>query len=248
MKWRDSYGYDQTPPFSRVLRTVYGAIVAEGPPNFKITHGLLSQHSAHGNHGNHGNSGDHGNSGNHARVNHGNRGNTGNSGNSGNQGSNHAHPDNNVSNSNTTMNNGGFNNTGYNHTSHGSGQGGGNQVGNNHYSYVTQMVVYTNTELRRMPISSSNNLSHCSLYLGQARSLLLLSVFFDTGASLTTGFLLTHKGIMDKNPKTVHSYEEFNGLNPFNPIKLTGAISDTADYDVSKHGIFSGGSVFHTIP
>ena len=137
-------------------------------------------------------------------------------------------------------NNGGSGNTWYNHTSHGSVLGVfQNRWNNNHYSYVTQMVLFATTELRRMPITSSNDLPHCFLVLGQSRSSLLLSVLFDTIEALTIGYLPTHKKIMDNNPKAVHNFEEFDGPNPFDPIKLTGAITNTEDYDASKHGILS---------
>lgn len=70
------------------------------------------------------------------------------------------------------MNTGGFGDRGYNHTSRDSGSGGGSPGGNNHYSYVTQMVTFINSDLRRIPIASSNNLPHCSLLLGQSMSAL----------------------------------------------------------------------------
>ena len=101
------------------------------------------------------------------------------------------------------------------------------------------MISFTNLELRRMPITSSNNLPYCSLVLGQGRSGYPLSVLFDTGAALATGLFPLHKKIMTDNPITVHRFEEFNGPKPFNSIKLTGAISNTADYNEGKHSILS---------
>lgn len=45
--------------------------------------------------------------------------------------------------------------------------------------------------------------------------------------------------IMKDRPQIVDSFEEFNGANPFEPIKLCGAIIDPALYDKEKHGILS---------
>ena len=64
----------------------------------------------------------------------------------------------------------------YAHTSHDGGTGDPNHCNGNHYSYVTQMMSCTNSQLRRMPITSSNDLPHCSLILGRGRSKCLLSV------------------------------------------------------------------------
>ena len=62
---------------------------------------------------------------------------------------------------------------------------------------------------------------------------------FDTGAALNTGQLVYHQSLKTKRPDVIHSYEEFNGTNPFDPIKLCGAISDPSTYDTEKHGILS---------
>ena len=97
-----------------------------------------------------------------------------------------------------------------------------------------------------MPISSSNDLPHCSLLLGQSRSALCLSVLFDTGAALSTGYLPAHMKIMKDNPKAVHSFEKFDGPEPFDPIKLTGAISNSVSYDAEKHGVLSAVVRYYT--
>ena len=41
---------------------------------------------------------------------------------------------------------------------------------------------------------------------------------------------------MKQSPNYVYSYEAFDGPNPFDPIKISGAISDPADYVEAKHG------------
>ena len=47
-------------------------------------------------------------------------------------------------------------------------------------------------------------------------------------------------------PKTVHSYEVYDGSHPFDPIALTGAIENAQGYDVSKHGILSAVIKYYT--
>ena len=66
-----------------------------------------------------------------------------------------------------------------------------------------------------------------------------MSFLYDTGAAINTGCLHYHLYIMQECPHIVHSFEEFNGANPFEPIKLCGAITDPLAYDVAKHGILS---------
>ena len=44
---------------------------------------------------------------------------------------------------------------------------------------------------------------------------------------------------MKECPQVVESFEEFNGDNPFEPIKLMGAIRNPAIYDREQHGILS---------
>ena len=55
---------------------------------------------------------------------------------------------------------------------------------------------------------------------------LLLSCLFDSCAALSTGYKPFHWFMMHKYPYIVHSYEEFNDFNPFQPIKLASAIQD----------------------
>ena len=41
------------------------------------------------------------------------------------------------------------------------------------------------------------------------------------------------------NPNTVHIFDSYGGMNPFDPINLAGAIDNTQGYDVATHGILS---------
>ena len=100
-------------------------------------------------------------------------------------------------------------------------------------------TVHTNSALRKMPITSSNNLTHIALIIGTQKDGSHISTLFDTGAALITGYLPFHMFNKLAHPNMVHSYESFDGNNPFDPITLTGAINNTQEYDTAKHGILS---------
>jgi len=109
----------------------------------------------------------------------------------------------------------------------------------NPWSFVAHAVVFVNSELRKMPITSNNNLPHLSLQLGKDNEGPALSVVYDTAAAITSGYLPHHMMIQQKCPEIVHSFEEFDGEKPFDPIKLMGTISNISDYDACKHGMLS---------
>ena len=104
---------------------------------------------------------------------------------------------------------------------------------------MTKCIVLVNYQLRKVQISSDNNLPHLSILLGKVRLQWSLSVLYDTGAALTSGYLPYHLMIREKYPHLVHSFEVFDGNNPFDPIKLLGAIGSVSDYDREKHGMLS---------
>ena len=90
-----------------------------------------------------------------------------------------------------------------------------------------------------MPITSSKLLPRISFLLSPCRDGNWLFYLFDTGAALNTVYVEYHQEIRKKCSSCVHSYELFDGPEPFDPIKLTGVISDPAEYNEPKHGILS---------
>ena len=52
--------------------------------------------------------------------------------------------------------------------------------------------------------------------------------------------------IRGKTSSAVAAYKEFNGTNPFDPIKLCGSLLDPSDYDAKKHGVLSAVIRYHT--
>jgi hypothetical protein len=66
-----------------------------------------------------------------------------------------------------------------------------------------------------------------------------LSIIFDSGTALSSGYLPYHLGIMYKNPDLVASFECFDDANPFKTIKLGGVICHPDNYSASLHGQFT---------
>jgi hypothetical protein len=98
-----------------------------------------------------------------------------------------------------------------------------------------QHTVAATPPLRPMPIRVDNGLPHVRLLLGVDADA-TLSVLFDSGAALSSGYLPYHLWIMRENPAIVASFERFDDSNPFEPIKLGGAIRHPDDYNESLHG------------
>jgi hypothetical protein len=98
-----------------------------------------------------------------------------------------------------------------------------------------QQQVAASPPLRPMPIRVDNGLPHLRLHLGLS-SAATLSVLFDSGAALSSGYLPYHLQIMRDHPEIVAGFERFDDSNPFEPIKLGGAIRHPDDYNESTHG------------
>lgn len=90
-----------------------------------------------------------------------------------------------------------------------------------------------------MPINIDNGFPNLSLDLGPVRGHVELTGLFDTCGSLNTGYLRFHVWIASQYPEAVESLRFFNSDDPFEPIKLEGAVSDPADYDASRHGLLT---------
>jgi hypothetical protein len=86
-----------------------------------------------------------------------------------------------------------------------------------------------------MPIRVDNSLPHICLRLGPSDDT-ALSVLFDSGAALSSGYLPYHLWIMREHPDLVASFERFDDANPFKPIMLGGAIRHPDDYNEPLHG------------
>ena len=109
------------------------------------------------------------------------------------------------------------------------------------HEYVQMVLNFKSTNLRPMPITSQNELAHIkwSIWAADNKELIGLSMLHDTGAALNTGYLSYHSQIVKRHPSVVKRLEYFDGTNPFEPIKLCGAITQPSDYDSDNHGILS---------
>ena len=90
-----------------------------------------------------------------------------------------------------------------------------------------------------MPICIDNGFPNLTLSLGSQYSHVELTGLFDTCGSLNTGHLLFHMYIASQHPDVVHNVRFFDSNDPFEPIKLEGAVTDPKDYDASRHGLLT---------
>jgi hypothetical protein len=58
----------------------------------------------------------------------------------------------------------------------------------------------------------------------------------DTCGALNTGYLTFHLWLMSERPDIVAEFHSFDDSNPFEPVKLGGAIRDPSDFDAADHG------------
>lgn len=84
-------------------------------------------------------------------------------------------------------------------------------------------VLTTKLSLREMPLNFDSNLPAMSMRLGSTdENEVQVRFNLDTCAGMTTGNKKLHQYIITNFPEIVHSYEEYNGSNPFSPIVLEG--------------------------
>ena len=100
-------------------------------------------------------------------------------------------------------------------------------------SFVTKS---RSSEARPMPIQVNNNLPTAYFRLASANlePCIDLGCLIDTCAGLNSGSLDFHIHIRDTYPQCVVAFEQFDDVNPFQPVKLGGAI--TSQYDEADHG------------
>ena len=114
------------------------------------------------------------------------------------------------------------------------------------YVNVVKSHLNKESQIRRMPISSNNELPHIAFPIGKKTGVATVTALYDTGGALNTGNIYLHNLIKENSPEVVATYEEFDGANPFEPMKLCGALMDPSDYDEKKHGILSAVIGYHT--
>jgi len=102
---------------------------------------------------------------------------------------------------------------------------------------ILQQSAANRPRLAPFPIRINNLLPAITIELGPSLpSTVSLVCLYDTCAAVCSGNLLFHQWVITSYPDLVHSFEQFDDSNPFEPIKLVGAITDPADFDVATHG------------
>jgi hypothetical protein len=87
------------------------------------------------------------------------------------------------------------------------------------------------------PIRINNLMPAITFDLGPSpASAVSLVCLYDTCAAVCSGNLLFHQWVITSHPDLVHSFEQFDDSNPFEAIKLVGALKDPADFDVDTYG------------
>jgi hypothetical protein len=88
-----------------------------------------------------------------------------------------------------------------------------------------------------MTIAINSVLPHIAFDLGFNASMdPALCGLMDACGALNTGYLLFHLWLMSERRDLVAEFISFDDANPFEPIKLGGAICDPADFNSSTHG------------
>ena len=88
-----------------------------------------------------------------------------------------------------------------------------------------------------IPIAiDSNGLPHIGFDPGALSSLVELCCLLDKCSALNTGYLLFHLWLKSKRPDLVAEFISFDDANPFEHIKLGGAIRDPSGINSSDHG------------
>jgi hypothetical protein len=97
-----------------------------------------------------------------------------------------------------------------------------------------------------MPISIHNGLPTITITAGSALNQVPLDTLFDTCAALNSGNLAYHLWLAMEHPHIVMEVTFFDDSNPFDPIKLGGALSDPTTYLVTTHGQLTAIIRYHT--
>ncbi len=88
-----------------------------------------------------------------------------------------------------------------------------------------------------MPIAIDNGLPHITFNLGSnPEQDPTLCGLMDTCGALNTGYLPFHLWLKSVRPDIVADFVSFDDSNPFEPIKLGGAICDPAEFVSNDHG------------
>jgi hypothetical protein len=106
-------------------------------------------------------------------------------------------------------------------------------------------------QLPAMPINIDNGFPNLVLHLGTKDSgcNVELQGLLDTCGSLNTGYLPFHAYLAHRHPEIVVSFRFHNGANPFESVRLMGAVPDPQGFDTAlnkDHGVLTAVVCYRT--
>jgi hypothetical protein len=102
---------------------------------------------------------------------------------------------------------------------------------------ILQQSTIPSPRLKPFPIQVNNSMPAITFQLGTSLTAAVsLVCLYDTCAAVCSGNLLFHQWVISTYPDLVHSFEQFDDANPFEAIKLLGAVQDPASFDEEAHG------------
>jgi hypothetical protein len=98
-----------------------------------------------------------------------------------------------------------------------------------------------------MPIAIDNGLHQITVSLGSDPTLdPTLCGLMDTCGALNTDYLKFHLWLMSEWPDLVAEFISFDDANPFEPIKLSGAIRNPSNFAAADHGTLTAVVRYYT--
>jgi hypothetical protein len=108
------------------------------------------------------------------------------------------------------------------------------------HAHVLQQQPDKPARIGPMPITVDNLLPVLSMELGQEIPAgFILAGLCDSCGALNTGYTPFHQWIYATYPHLVNEYRAFDDNDPFEPIKLLGAIRHPSDYNESEFGLLT---------
>jgi hypothetical protein len=102
---------------------------------------------------------------------------------------------------------------------------------------ILQQSASSKPRLQPFPIRIDNKMPAITFDLGTSPDHgVSLVCLYDTCAAVSSGNLLFHQWVITTYPELVHSFVQFDDSNPFEAIKLVGAIKDPDDFNEETHG------------
>jgi hypothetical protein len=98
-----------------------------------------------------------------------------------------------------------------------------------------------------MPTAINNGLPHIAFDLGTSDSLVELCGLMNTCGALNAGCSTFHLWLKSKRPDRATGLIHFDDSNPFEPVKLGGAVRDPSDFNAADHGNLTA-IIHHSTP